>query len=216
MKINHPHLGRRETKRNSFPQSVYHCNDIGCQTTISVYFCSVWQGETYRTTMMQKVSFGPTFWWMFTSELWVDFGGIWWNISLFQLLLGFVHLIPQNLMEHFPISTLAWVCSFDPKKIDGTFPYFNSCLGLFIWSHILWRMFTRCDYEPWVHFFWQTSGNISYLNYCWFEVWTCHNRYHQAGSLFELHELVANDPWPQYGWYGDDHKNWLVMQINLE
>jgi hypothetical protein len=34
--------------------------------------------------------------------------------------------------------------------------------------------------------------------------------------LFELHELVANGPRPQFGWYGDEHKNWLVMQINLE
>jgi hypothetical protein len=170
-----PHLGRRERQRERAFLRVCITAMTQVAKLPSVFICSVWQGETYRTSMMQKVSFGPTFWWMFTSQLWVNFWGTWWNISLLQLLLGFVHLIPHFVMNVHQV----W----------------------------LWTMSS---------FFWQTSGNISYLNYCWFEVWTCHNRYHQAGSLFELHELVANDPWPQYGWYGDEHKIWLVMQINLE
>ncbi len=127
-----PHLGRRETKRKSFPQSVYHCNDIDRLPNYHQCLFALFDREKL------------------TEQQWCRK----------------FHLVP-HFDECSPVN-----CGLIFGELDGTFPYFNSCLGLFIWSHILWRMFTRCDYEPWVHFFGKLQGT--------FPIWTI------AGLKFEL------------------------------
>jgi hypothetical protein len=76
-------------------------NDIGCQTTISVYLLCL----TGRN--LQNNNNAESF--------------IWSHIlmNVHQWIVGW---FLGNLMDHFPISTLAWVCSFDPTFCDECSP----------------------------------------------------------------------------------------------